>query len=105
MLRLDGVNMANATQNTNENVVQLASDHVTTLIFSISSLLFNSKPHPLVTVLRPRVGTALGTVFTRGLWLGIVTAPVVPTVGAMPAMAEHMHRHKRDEEQNPNPIL
>ena len=116
MLRLDGVNMANATQNTKENVVQLASDHVTIFIFSISSLLLKLKVDPLMAVLRPWFGTALRDVFARGLRVGIVTitAPSVSTMAAMtsvatmptmPTMPEHVHRHKRDKKQNPNPVL
>ena len=66
-----------------------------------------------MAVRRPWFGTALGTVFTRGLRVGIVTitAPSVSTMAAMtsvatmPTMPEHVHRHKRDKKQNPNPVL
>ena len=63
-----------------------------------------------MAVLRPWFGTALRDVFARGLRVGIVTitAPSVSTMAAMTSVAtmpEHVHRHKRDKKQNPNPVL
>ena len=53
---------------------------------------------------------ALHIVFAGGLGVAIPTArptavPAVPSVTAMPAVAEHMHRDKPDKEQHPNSVL
>ena len=52
---------------------------------------------------RPWFRGALHTDFARRR--GVVMAAAVPTVTAMPAVAEHMHRDHPGGEQHPNPVL
>ena len=56
MCPLDGVSRPKTTQNTNENVVQVAEDHVTTLIFSIALAA--------AATLRSMTGRSVGQIHT-----------------------------------------
>jgi len=94
---LAGVTRPYTTQNTNENVVKIASDHVTTLIFSISLPLSLEKPGTqwLMLMTRPLFRRTLIAVFACGFVILMRSAAAItfmPAMAAMSTMAEHMHR-------------